>query len=299
MSEVILNFPADAHIFTYPGGESQVRIFLTPEIEKLKGDHGIATVCAHIRSAKDIVELALFCEAIEGINIAAELRLILPYLPYARADRRFVEGDCLGLRTFGSILASLSPGEIRSLDVHSKQAEVEIDGLIDVPPTPLINRAVVNWAKGTRWLDVLFPDEGAHKRYGGGQAFGAAIEGIRLTQWHATKKRDAVTGKLSGFEVPLKHNFGDNQVLIVDDICDGGATFIGIADELGLPRERLALYVTHGIFSKGLDELKKRFGRIYCSNSFDHRDSPDNDDFLIQYDCWDLLYKYEEAEVTI
>ena len=46
--------------------------------------------------------------------------------------------------------------------------------------------------------------------------------------------------------------------LIVDDICDGGGTFIPLAKKLkNAGAKTVTLYVTHGIFSKGLDPLKE------------------------------------------
>lgn len=86
------------------------------------------------------------------------------------------------------------------------------------------------------------------------------------------KTRDSVTGKLSN---PIIH--GDvtgKRLLIVDDICDGGGTFIQLADELkSKGASTLGLAVVHGIFSKGYKELNKRFETIYTTNSF--RANPD------------------------
>ncbi len=56
--------------------------------------------------------------------------------------------------------------------------------------------------------------------------------------------------------------------VVVDDICDGGATFIALAQviKVAQPDTTIDLYVTHGIFSKGVDELLKYYGTIYTSN---------------------------------
>ncbi len=48
----------------------------------------------------------------------------------------------------------------------------------------------------------------------------------------------------------------DQKVLICDDLADGGATFIRIMDMLRPLSKEVTLYVTHGIFSKGLKVLK-------------------------------------------
>ena len=66
-------------------------------------------------------------------------------------------------------------------------------------------------------------------------------------------------------EQPIKI---DNY-LIVDDIIDGGRTFIELSKELvrkGIDKSQINLYVTHGIFSKGFTELDKHFNKVYCHN---------------------------------
>ncbi len=55
----------------------------------------------------------------------------------------------------------------------------------------------------------------------------------------------------------------------MDDICDGGRTFTGIAEELKQKGAgNLILIVSHGIFSHGFEELFKHYSRIITTNSF-------------------------------
>ena len=60
------------------------------------------------------------------------------------------------------------------------------------------------------------------------------------------------------------------RFLIVDDICDGGRTFLEAAKILKEETTgKLFLYVTHGIFSKGIDELLEHYEHIYCHHVLD------------------------------
>lgn len=62
----------------------------------------------------------------------------------------------------------------------------------------------------------------------------------------------------------------NSSIVIIDDLCDGGATFIAEAKylrEIGF-RGKLYLMITHGLFTKGLDRLLQYFDRIYCTNSY-------------------------------
>lgn len=84
--------------------------------------------------------------------------------------------------------------------------------------------------------------------------------------YNCEKVRNPLTGKFEGFTVPEIDR--SIPTIIIDDICDGGGTFIGIAKELNMPKELMGLYVTHGIFSRGFDELCSFFGKIITTNSY-------------------------------
>jgi ribose-phosphate pyrophosphokinase len=76
------------------------------------------------------------------------------------------------------------------------------------------------------------------------------------------------TGKLSGFKV-FADDLKGKTCVIVDDICDGGGTFLGLAKELkDKSCGKLILIVTHGIFSKGLEKLTEVFDEVFSTNSF-------------------------------
>lgn len=61
----------------------------------------------------------------------------------------------------------------------------------------------------------------------------------------------------------------DKTVMILDDICDGGRTFIEAVKHLReAGAKRVELYVTHGIFSKGVENLLDNgIDHIYTTNS--------------------------------
>ena len=74
------------------------------------------------------------------------------------------------------------------------------------------------------------------------------------------------TGAIS--ETRIYGDVSGRDCLIVDDICDGGRTFIELAKEIrkqtNLP---IYLIVTHGIFSAGFEQLNEYFAGIFCTNS--------------------------------
>jgi len=60
-----------------------------------------------------------------------------------------------------------------------------------------------------------------------------------------------------------------DNFLVVDDLCDGGGTFIGLGEAIKEinPKARLSLYITHGFFTKGLESLLEYYDRLYTTNS--------------------------------
>jgi ribose-phosphate pyrophosphokinase len=266
------NFPENTgldqfNMFRYPGGEVQVRLteLAVRYLTRLNPETDNVIVIARIQDG-EIVSIAQLLDAIRSVT-AANVQLILPYLPYGRADRRFVEGDSDGLAVFGRLLGMMAY-DIVTLDAHSPKAVRNIRHLLDVSPKPIIEQ-VLQMIPGS--TNILLPDNGA-RRYGFGDL-------------SAEKQRDPATGKLSGFKVPDKAAFGADNILIIDDICDGGRTFIGIADalrEAGVYKP-LYLYVTHGIFSQGIGELLHRFEHIYTTDSFNNE--PWNSNRLTRIPC--------------
>ncbi len=254
--------------FRYPAGEMQVRLN-SQTIESLRSKNTVV-ITARITSAEDIMELCLLTSAIRSQPAITDIRLILPYLPYGRADRRFVEGDCFGLEVFAGIINGLGL-PVLTLDAHSMSSRSLLTNLTDLCPSQFLEQAVrdvryleQNSVDGsTNPLTILFPDDGARKRYAG------LLTDLNISILHCSKVRDKASGHLTRFSVPSREEFDSTNVLLIDDICDGGGTFLGVAATLKQYGLNLSLYVTHAIFSKGLAPLLAEFRHIYTTDSFD------------------------------
>lgn len=259
--------------FHYPAGEIQTR--LTPlGVEAL--DHAEEYEIV-VHNVPDVVELAQLADALNGHKLLHNRRLFLQYLPYGRADRRFTKGDSHGLGVFIKILATMAFTSIWTFDVHNEEETSKLmrwtgQTFANMKPThdPIdqINPVLTRMAKTSgielKDMAIVFPDKGAAKRYGPGT--------FRVPVLQGDKKRDEVTGGLRGFHIdPAVANF--KAALIIDDICDGGGTFVGLAEEIRKinPNIFLALYVSHGIFSKGMEPLEKVFNWVYTSDYSFHQ----------------------------
>lgn len=111
-------------------------------------------------------------------------------------------------------------------------------------------------------------DAGASKKIGELGEFLYSNGWTNFSIIQCNKKRNVSNGNIEGFEV-FSDDLHGLPCFISDDICDGGASFIHAAKAL---KEKnagdLYLFVSHGIFSKGFDELKQYYCKIFTTNSF-------------------------------
>ena len=197
-----------------------------------------------------------------------QLDLILPFIPGARQDRLNDEGDFLfTLKSIAEMINARDFKHVKVLDPHSMVAPA----LIDLKTQPYTAMDVFNlnyyrFPSPCPYTFVLSPDAGAEKRARG------IAEFFNLPLVNGWKKRNIKTGELEGFGT--NYVGGKGFGLVVDDICDGGGTFIGLAKTFA-PDVELDLYVTHGIFSKGVKELAKFFKNIYTTDSVTGKNFPE------------------------
>jgi len=183
-------------------------------------------------------------------------RLHVPYLPFARQDKEVTNKSTFSLRCFLDVLNMAHFNRVTTVDVHNAIALKWCGALENIEPTDF-HLSVCNQFHPDV---IVFPDPGAADRY---KYF------KHLPQVIFKKVRDPLNGRILSLAVehstPLPHG---RRFLIVDDICDGGATFLRVNEELRkLGATDIALAVTHGVFSKG-DRLLKDAGIvIFTTNS--------------------------------
>lgn len=207
---------------------------------ELLSQESIATVRWMFEAESEIVQLAQLKTLLD--NAGRNVHLIIEYLPYARQDKAVSNEATFALHPFATLLNSLNFSKVTILDPHSPIALTLIENAIAIYPTEEVNQLIVDDK-----IDLLcFPDQGAQEKYANMYPLTPSV--------FANKVREQSTGKI--LETRVEGNVENKRVLIVDDICDGGATFTALAKVL---KEAGAAYVglqvTHGIFSKGIQIL--------------------------------------------
>lgn len=173
-------------------------------------------------------------------NRAAQINLIMPYIPNARMDRVKSGDEVFTLKWFADFINALEFDSVTAYDPHSSVSEALINNFKAVGVTRCVEEFVVKDIHSTFCKrDILFcyPDEGASKRYS------AQIEGDYV---FGIKHRDWRTGKIQKLELVGAEKVKGRTVLIVDDICSRGGTFTHTAKALKeAGAASIFLYVTH------------------------------------------------------
>jgi len=220
---------------------------------------------AAMRDMNDFMLLAQLVDAVRHVADIAVSHLQLAWLPWARQDRHMVAGDSFALKVFANQLNTLNFDKVFILDPHSDAAAAAINNCVAIPQeTCLLQSETLRRAIAQGDLMLVAPDAGALKKiHNVAKATGAKNYAI------LTKERDVASGNLTGFALVAGEVAG-KDLLIVDDLCDAGGTFIGSAQVLREAGARsVSLYVTHGIFSKGVENLLNNgIDAIYTTTSF-------------------------------
>lgn len=220
---------------------------------------------AAMRDMNDFMLLAQLTDAVRHVTDIAISHLELAWLPWARQDRHMVNGDSFALKVFANQLNTLNFDKVFLLDPHSDAAAAAINNSVVIAQEAcLMQSENLSLAIGEGKLMLVAPDAGALKKIHNVAKASDARDYAILT-----KERDVATGNLTGFAL-ISGDVAGKDVLIVDDLCDAGGTFIGSAQVLRDAGARsVSLYVTHGVFSKGVENLLNNgIDAIYTTTSF-------------------------------
>lgn len=230
----------------FPGGELHFKLtesFVDSEI----------TIRTSIKSSDDLILLCLAIETLNSKNISPVV--LIDYMAYQQADRRFNELECFSLKLVCNILNMLKTKSFTIFDPHSDVTPALLNNCKILDNSDFINKTISNIESSN--LIVLAPDAGAYKKIFSlceNIGFKGQIECCAKSRNHDTGEKTITVPK-----------FDDTKdVLIIDDICLAGGTFLGIANQI---KNKCYLAVSHGIFNNGVDHLLERFETIYTTDS--------------------------------
>ena len=229
------------------------------KLDPVKYFHQAVTIEWDFESESELMHVLQLVTLIRHNVPDAHLILKLSYLPYARQDKDISNETTFALHTFFGLMA-MAFDHITVFDPHSTHLLDQYFGesYTVIEPELEILQAM-NGCEGCYPDTICYPDKGASTRY----PFLNAMDSV-----HMEKTRIQSTGEITGVE--LHGEVKDKRVLIVDDLCDGGRTFIEAAKVLyAAGALEVHLYVSHGIFSAGLWPLHQGgIMKIYTRKGF-------------------------------
>lgn len=231
----------------YPDNQPHVNIY---DIEA--GDD-VRVVCS-IRSSLELLQLLETANAIDNLY-AKKRELVITYLLGARFDRIMQPGDSLDLKVIADMINYCGFERVNLFDAHSDAATLLIKNAKNHNNSRLVK--AYNHPNAV----LICPDAGAVKKIDQYTAWNHNLTDVVF----CIKSRDLSNGKITLRVLEPEKCYGRSCV-IIDDLCDGGATFVAIAEQI--KPTHLTLIVSHGIFSKGFSLLEKHFQEIITSDSY-------------------------------
>ncbi len=209
-----------------------------------------------------MMEMLLIVNAVRKIVFGRPIEATIPYVPYARQDRASNEGEANSIQIMAQLINMCDFARVHVWDAHSDVATALINNVDPVHVASLVPYEL------TKGKILIIPDAGAAKKL----KFFANCHGMDYVM--CGKTRDTMTGELSKISVDwcsLSNNdHKGRDMIIVDDICDGGRTFINLSKAFHESNScgKLDLFTTHMIGSQGTQLLADHFDAVYTVNPF-------------------------------
>lgn len=273
MNTINLIYPAQSDIqfksIIFPDGQPHIKMDV--ESAKKLNKQAPLQIIARIASANDLMMLLFVKNTLDHMEFE-QVSLHISYLLAARMDRVMMDGEPFSLKVIAAIINQANFKKIRIFDPHSEVATALIERSYTTTNHLYVKDCLQHYFTTNNQTQFCFvsPDGGALKKI------------HKLTQQlnikdvvECMKERDVKTGQLTNFKV-FSESLNGKTCFIIDDICDGGGTFIGTAAALkNLGAPKIILVVSHGIFSKGYK--LENVDEIYTTDSYkEFLTSPEN-----------------------
>ena len=238
-------------ITTFPDGEKHVTV------DELNRRIPVSVYC-RITCANDLFCLMQVADVLKRQEMIID-NLFIGYLMSMRCDRLFDINRPFSLKLVADIINSIGALQVGIVEPHSTTSLLKIKNSIGVMATMEFFYKEIARRYGDSIVAVL-PDSGARSRY----------QPSSLPYIVCGKERDPETGRLLSFTVDAgETECKDKDLVVLDDLCDGGGTFVGLAPKLReLEPKSLSLLVTHAIQIDGIKKVADTYDRVYITNSY-------------------------------
>lgn len=242
-------------IINFSDGEKHIKF-----ITEINRKDSVKVIC-RITSMDELFILMQVGDILNRMEV--EWALVITYLMGMRMDRVMSFNEAFSLKIVAKTINDMHPDAVFVVEPHSDRTLKLINN-----STPLMNHfAEAAMTDPEHNYMIVFPDAGAKLRYG------EALEN-KVPMMTCHKKRDPATGKLSGFGIDNPEVLNEypecNAFFVIDDLCDGGGTFCGIADQLKVlrPDFHRTLAITHAVAARGIYKVMDYYNDLFITNSY-------------------------------
>jgi ribose-phosphate pyrophosphokinase len=199
---------------TFPDGESYIRLEKT-----VQNQHIAIMQTTSSPQDSNLMKLAFLADAAKQ-NGANRVTAIVPYLAYARQDKKFLQGEGISIETVARMLGAAGIDELLTVNIHAGNTLKKFPfPAKTISAIPLLAEYFVQ--KGYKKAFALAPDKGAmHIAIQAQQVLGGDVG-------HLNKQRDRYSGQTiqTGKDLRVK----GQTIIIFDDIISTGGTIVGAA----------------------------------------------------------------------
>lgn len=235
----------------FPDGEVYMKIL---EAGRLKNKRVVILHSGAPRPNKGLVELELILQVLRDNNIKPEV--FFTYFPYSMQDKVFEKGETnVAENLIEKLVNYYKVKKIYIIDPHFEGRKwAKKYPIINVSAVPIL----IKKAKDDLGENILFlsPDIGGQRR--------TKISGLKKT-------------RLNSFNARMfspKLNLKGKVVAVIDDMIKTGGTllkFQEIAKKLGA--KKVIALVTHGVLSSGISKIKKKYSKLYLTNTINQKEA--------------------------
>ena len=248
----------------FPDGEIYIKI---SSAKKLRGKRVIVLHSGMLKPNEGLIELELILQILRDNKAKPEV--FFSYFPYGMQDKVFEKGETnVAENLIEKLINYYKVKKIYIIDPHfGGKKWLKKYPIISVSAVPfLIKKAKENFGENILFLS---PDIGGKRRTG--------IKGVK-------KKR------LNSYQVQTKNSKDLKKLVkgkiigVVDDILETGGTLARFHAECKkFGAKKLIVLITHGILSSGILRIKKKYSKLYLTNTIrQKRTSVDITDLILK-----------------
>lgn len=234
-------------VINFPDGEVHLQLDTVTRKESV-------TVKCRITNATELFLLMQLSDILKRQCIEVSI-LEIYYLMGMRCDRLFDIDRPFTLSIVANVVNSLKAETVYIYEPHSVRCLKLIHHSFSSDLTWYIKSRLLEQNKG---LLLVAPDKGSVNRYRD-KYFTVVCD----------KVRNESTGELQGFRATPKEDVAGRDLLVIDDLCDGGGTFVGLAPKLReLNPNTMSLLVTHAIQKQGVEKVTAVYDKVYITDTY-------------------------------